>query len=344
MAEKEVTIYDIAKELHLSPSTVSRALNDNKLINKLTRERVMEYADKVGYQTNTFASNLRNQDTKTIGVIVPKLDSKFISRCLAGAEKIAASKGYSLLISQSLEDMEKEKSNAKSMFKKRVDGLIVSLSQSTDSTLHFKPFVSKGIPVVFFDRTPDSPDFSTYMIDNFEAGYKATQHLIDNGCRNLIHLTLETKSYTYAKRLNGFYKAIADAELQNKGMVIAMDVLEFESGKKAANIIFENKIQVDGIFAANDQMAIGCMSELQRLGYNVPDDIALVGFNNDPICEIISPELSSVNYPAFELGSMVTNHLIEHILGNSNINLINHNVLKSDLVVRQSSIKNIPHE
>jgi len=340
MVEKEATIYDIAKKLKLSPSTVSRALNENKLITKTTRDRVKTYAESIGYQTNTFASNLRNRATKTIGVIVPKLDSKFISIFLAGAEKAATSKDYSLLISQSLEDNEREKANTKSMFKKRVDGLIVSLAQNSESTVHFNPFFAKEIPVVFFDRTPSNQEFSTYLIDNYNAGYTATKHLIDGGCRNLIHLSIDSKSLLYEQRRMGFNKAILDSGIKNTGKIINVETLDFESGKKAAQQIINSKILVDGVFATNDQIAVGCMLELQKSGIKIPDDIAFVGFNNDPICEVISPELTSINYPAFELGTLVTTQLIEHILGNSNIKHTHQTVLKSELVIRKSSLKN----
>ena len=337
MANKEVTIYDIAKQLKLSASTVSRALNENKLINENTRNRVIAYAEGIGYQTNTFASNLRSQSTKTIGVIVPKLDSKFISSCLAGAEKVAAEKGYNLLISQTLEDFEKEKKDAKALFKKRVDGLLISLSRNSETLTHLKPFFDKGIPVLFFDRTPEGTTYSSYLIDNFEAAYKATKHLIDNGCKELTHITLKSCLSVFSQRERGFKQAIADANLSSLGQVIHLDQLNLKSGKEVAGRI--TLASTDGVFCANDQAAMGCMSELLKRGIRIPGDIAFVGFNNEPFCDLISPSLTTVNYPAFEMGTLVTNHLVEHILGNSNINLTNKTLLKSELVIRESSLK-----
>lgn len=339
MPNKEVTIYDIANELKLSASTVSRALNENKVINEKTRNRVIEYAESIGYQTNTFASNLRNQTTKTIGVIVPKLDSSFISSCLAGAEKVAAEKGYSLLISQSLEDFDKEKKDAKAMFKKRVDGLLVSLSKHSETVNHFNPFLNKGIPVLFFDRTPQDSDYSSYLIDNYEASYSATKHLIEQGCRKLTHITLKSDISIYAQRESGFKQAIADAKLTNTGQVIKLDQLNLIAGKTVAKNI--KPANTDGVFCANDQAAMGCMGELLKLGVNIPKDIAFIGFNNEPFCELITPALSSINYPAFEMGTLVTNHIIEHILGNSDINISNKTILKSELIIRESSNKKL---
>lgn len=337
MRNKEITIYDIAKELKLSASTVSRALNDNKVINKNTRKRVSEYAESIGYQTNTFASNLHKQTTKTIGVIVPTLDSKFVSSFLAGAEKVAGEKGFSLLISQSLEDFNKEKFIAKSMFKKRVDGLLISLAKSSSETSPFKPFYDRGTPVLFFDRTPSDSQLSTYTIDNYEAAYSASSHLISQGCKRMLHITLNSNLAVYNKRELGFKQAIHDAHLKVKGKTFALNDLNLNSGKEIAKKVAS--LNVDGVFFANDKAAIGCMIELQKLGIRIPEDIAMIGFNNDPVCELTTPSFSSVNYPATAMGTLVTNHIIEHILGNSNINIANQIILKSELIVRDSSKK-----
>lgn len=333
MTKKQATIYDIAEALQISASTVSRALKGNKRININTQEKVIKYATKIGYQANAFAANLRKNETKTIGVIVPRIDSKFISSCLAGAEKVASEKGYSLLISQSLESTEKEKTNALSLFNKRVDGLLVSMVQSACDTKHFNNFTNKGVPVLFFDRAPCSSDYPTVEINNFEAAKVATQHLINQGCKKLVHISLNSTSSVYFDRKKGFESAIKQAKLRAE--TIEVECLDIENGKKAAHLI--DRINTDGIFISNDQAAIGCMSELLKMGVKIPGDIAIVGFNNDPICEIVVPPLSSINYPAFEMGTFMTNQLIEHILGNADINLTQKTLLKSKLIIRESS-------
>ena len=338
MSGTEITIYDIAKALKISPSTVSRALNDSKVVNEKTRKKVIDYAEKMGYQANTFASNLRNQETKTIGVIVPKLDSNFIAKCLAGAEKVAAAKGYNLLISQSFEEKEKEIAIAKTMFKKRIDGLLVSLALDSDNAEHFKPFIDKGIPVLFFDRTPNGIDCPIYAIDNYTTSILATQHLIKQHCKNIAHLTVETSCAVYVDRQRGFNSALLNND-KVSGSIIYVDKLEFEAGIYAAEIISKQKHKPDGIFAANDQLALGCIVGLKKAGFDIPNDIAIVGFNNDLACKMTSPELTSVDYPAFDLGNIMTNHLVEHILGNSNIYQTNTTLLKTKLVIRQSSLR-----
>src|SRR5258706_16095035 len=185
--KKDVTIYDIALKLALSSATVSRALQDNPAINKNTRKRIQEAAREVGYRHNTFASSLRKQKTNTIGVIVHELNSNFITSVLAGVEKVTTEAGYDLIIAHSSESYAKEAANAKNLFHKRVDGLIASLSFDTPDTEHFRRFVDKGVPVIFFDRVEQTNDNTVVIIDNYKCGYKATQHLIEQGCKKIVH-------------------------------------------------------------------------------------------------------------------------------------------------------------
>jgi LacI family transcriptional regulator len=192
---KEITIYDIAEQLKISPATVSRGLKDHPAISKKTKRKIADVAQKMGYRTNTFASNLRQKRTNTIGVIVPRLNSSFMSDVLAGIEKVANEAGYNLIISQSLESEKKEIANAVTMFNSRVDGLLVSLAYDTKSIAHFEPFIQKNIPLIFFDRTVEHEKCPCIVIDNFKAGYDITKHLIENGCK---HISI-TKVLKWAK-------------------------------------------------------------------------------------------------------------------------------------------------
>jgi LacI family transcriptional regulator len=164
---KEITIYDIARQLNVSSATVSRALKDSPVINGNTKKRILEAAREMGYQTNTFASSLRNNRSNTIGVIVPRLNSMFMSDVIAGIEKVVNNAGYNLIISQSLESSVKEKANALTMFNNRVDGLLVSLAYDTESLEHFQPFIKKAVPLLFFDRVADLQNCPTVVIDNY---------------------------------------------------------------------------------------------------------------------------------------------------------------------------------
>src|SRR4029453_19019848 len=155
---KEVTIYDLADKLNISIATVSRALKDDPVVNKKTKKKIFELAEKMGYRSNHFARNLRNQRTETIGVIVPRLNSYFMSTVIAGIESIVNSEGYNLIISQSSESPTKEVASPKTIFNNRVDGLLVSLAYDTDDIKHFDQFFKKNIPLIFFDRVVDHPN------------------------------------------------------------------------------------------------------------------------------------------------------------------------------------------
>ncbi len=339
MKKREITIYDIAKELNLSASTVSRALNGHKAINEKTRAAVMQCAQKNGYRVNIFASNLRIRSTKTIGAIVPTLDSPFLSAILSSAEKFAAIKGYNLLIAQSFEDVEKEKANLKMMLDKRVDGLMVSVAQNSKNFSHYNILKQFKTPVVFFDRVVNTLDNTKFIIDNYLAAFNATKHLIEQGCKNLLHVSLNSDIQVYTDRDNGFKAACKQFGITNKTYFSAH--LNIESGQFVATEIAKQEIKPDGIFFANDSAAVGCILALQQNGINVPADIAIVGFNNDYYSRIIAPKLTTVNYPAAELGTMVASHLIEQINGNLSTNVTNQVVIKSELIIRQSSTRNI---
>ncbi len=196
--KKDITIYDIAKVLSLSPATVSRGLKDHPAINIRTRKRIMDTAKEMGYRSNSFASNLRMQKTHTIGIIVHELKSQFISSVLAGIEKVTTDAGYDLIIGHSSEAYRKEVANVHNLFHKRVDGLIASLAFDTTNLDHFDPFVQKGIPIVFFDRVEDFPYGTRVVIDNVKAGHEATSHLAAQGCRRIAHITADLHRNVYA--------------------------------------------------------------------------------------------------------------------------------------------------
>lgn len=333
---KETTIYDIANRLNLSASTISRALKGNELINKETRKRVLKCAEELGYRSNAFASNLRTQRTNTIGVIVPRLDSNFMSACLAGMEEVANANGYNMIISQSLESVAKEAVNANIMFNKRVDGVIASLTIEDSNVDHFQCFANKKVPVVYFDRVPQNTTNTCFIIDNFEAAYKATVHLIEQGCQRIVHLTLKSESNVYVDRIKGFKAAIAENQTCC-GEVIYLDSLNLAAGKEFGLSYGLMNNKPDAIFVANDLTAVGCIIALKEIGIKIPEEVAVVGFNNDPVATIIQPELSTVNYSGREAGMMAAKSLIDHLISVKSIEHGNKVILKAQLQIRASS-------
>ncbi|WP_153799552.1 LacI family DNA-binding transcriptional regulator [Foetidibacter luteolus] len=336
---KEITIYDIAKELSVSAATVSRALQDHRAINANTKRRVITKAEEMGYRSNQFASNLRRRKTNTLGVIVPRLNSHFVSTALAAMEKIASDAGYNIIISQSMESGAKEIMNAKTMFENRVDGLIVSLAYDTDSFEHFEKFAGKGIPVIFFDRVFDGGDIASIVIDNFRNACDITKHLAEQGCRRIMHITGNLKRNVYSERFNGYKQALAEAGLPWTNDLLLETDLSEKAGADAAEKIMAMPQKPDGIFVANDICAATCMHVLQQNGFLIPNDMAVAGFNNDPVSRIAEPNITTINYPAHQMGELAATYMINHLTGAASIHTTNKIILKSELLIRASSLR-----
>jgi LacI family transcriptional regulator len=341
LEEREVTIYDIARHLNISAATVSRGLKNNPVISKNTRKRIVEAAKTLGYQSNTFASSLRSRHTHTLGVLVPRLNSYFVSSVLASMEKAANREGYNLIIAQSLEDAEKEKVNAATMFNKRVDGLLISLSYDTQNIQHLEPFFKRKIPVVFFDRVPQHNESTSVVINNYSAAYNITKHLIDQGCSRIMHLGGNILRNVYEERLAGYRQALKDNDLPFVENLHLTSTLSEEAGTEAARYILEldPKDRPDAVFSANDTAAVFCMIALKSAGLRIPEDVAFAGFNNDPISKVIEPQLTTVDYSGDNIGSTAVTNLINHLKGLSDLHMTNIITLRSDLIIRASSLR-----
>lgn len=340
--DREVTIYDIARYLNVSAATVSRGLKDNPTISKSTRKKIAEAAKMLGYQSNTFASSLRSKHTHTLGVLVPRLNSHFMSSALAGMENAANRHGYNLIIAQSLEDVEKEKRNAATMFNKRVDGLLISLSSNTQDIKHLEPFFKRKIPVVFFDRVYAHDESTSVGINNYEAAYNMTQHLIAQGCRRIMHLGGNLLRNVYQERFNGYQKALQEHRLPCTEKLHLTSTLSEQAGTDAARYILDlaPAERPDAVFSANDTAAVYCMIALKAAGLRIPEDIAFAGFNNDPISRVIEPNLTTMDYSGDSIGNTAATYLINHLKGISNLYTTNAITLRADMVVRASSLKN----
>ena len=337
--EKEITIYDIAKKLNISPATVSRGLQDHPAISKKTKKKIFDMADELGYRSNLFARNLRQKQTKTIGVIVHELNSTFITSVLAGIEKVTTEAGYDLIIAHSSESSVKEAANARNLFHKRVDGLIASLAFDTKDLEHFKPFMEKGIPVIFFDRVEQDRNNTVVVIDNAKCGYIATQHLIEQGCKRIAHITSSLNRNVYAQRFKGYQDALYDHKIKYDEHLLIVSDLSEKAGIESANKIIKMKPLPDGIFVTNDFVAAVCMRTLKEHGVQIPEDIAIVGFNNDTIGKLIEPSLTTINYPGIDMGEIAARNLVNHLKGLSDLHQTNTIIIRSELIIRKSSLK-----
>ena len=336
--KKDVTIYDIAQLLDLSSATVSRALQNNPAINKNTKKKIQDAAKEMGYRHNNFASSLRKQKTNTIGIIVHELNSNFITSVLAGIEKISTESGYDLIIAHSSESFKKEAANVLNLFHKRVDGIMASLAFDTKGLGHFQPFFDKNIPVIFFDRVEENSDNAKVVMDNYQSGYQATNHLIEQGCKRIVIVTARLNINVYAQRFKGYKDALFDNRIAfNENLVLIKDLSE-KCGREAALQILEMKPLPDAAFITNDFSAAVCMQTLKEHGIRIPEDIAIVGFNNDAISKIIEPQLTTIDYPGIDIGEIAARNLIAHLKGQVSIKQTNTIIVKSELIVRKSSL------
>ena len=338
---KEVTIYDIARELNYSVATVSRALQNDPVVKPNTKKKIIAHAEKRGYRMNYFASSLRKSKTHTIGVLMHELNSHFMVSVLAGIEKVLSETDYDIIIAHSNESGIKEVANANNLFHKRVDGLIASLAYDTPNLGHFEQYTKKNIPVIFFDRVEENGPGVKVIINNYKAGYEATQHLIEQGCKRIIHMTGNLSRNVYSNRLKGYKAALKENNIPFKENYLVVNDLRKHDCVKAAKLIAKMKPLPDGLFVTNDISAAIVMQTFKELDIKVPDDIAVVGFNNDIVTTIVEPNLTTINYPGITMGEVAARNLIDRLNGNGNAKLKNPIIIKSELLIRASSIKKI---
>ena len=255
---------------------------------------------------------------------------------IAGMEKVANQAGYNLIISQSMESIEKEIVNVKTLYNSRVDGLLVSLAYSTDDISHFEDLLEKGVPLIFFDRVFEHPKCTNIVIDNYKAGYEVTQHLIEQGCKRIVHITASLKRNVYADRLRGYKQALTDSGIPYDDKLVFINNLSDQAGVEVSRELLKMNPRPDGLFITNDVCAVSCMQELKLAGIKIPHDIAVAGFNNDALSKVIEPNLTTINYPGYEMGEIAASTLIRRLDQQNEANL-NSIVLRHKLIVRASS-------
>ena len=337
MKKNKVTIHDISKALKIDSSTVSRALNNSNRVTQKTKEKILKKAKELGYQRNLLASNLRRNKTNTIGVIVPRISRHFFSSLIAGIEETAYDTDYNIIICQSLELLERETNIVASLAANRVAGVLMSVSMETQNYKHLDLLINGNIPLVFFDRHCNIEGHSTVLIDDFQAGFDATEHLILQGCKTIAHLSGPQNLEIYTNRYMGYKSALEKHGLNvATDLVISSELMEKDGAESIVQLVEKNK-QLDGVFSANDIAAISAMKQLKKMGIQVPKDIALVGFSNEPISALIEPSLSTIDQPGFEMGKMAANLLLKQI--NSDNTLKEESiVLNPNLIIRNSSV------
>jgi DNA-binding LacI/PurR family transcriptional regulator len=335
----QVTIKDLARHLNISVATVSRAMRDMPEIKAETREAVLKLAKEWDYQPNLLATNLVKSRTKTIGVIVPDLAYHFFASVIKGIEDEAFARGYSLLLTQTSELYERELTNVQNLSRGQVEGFIISLSQETTDYEHLHRLKRKGIPLVFFDRNADEIDVPKVMVDNVGAAYEATKHLIENGCKRIAFLAGPPNVTVSNQRQTGYENALKDSKLAIDNSMIVHGSYNLQKIIELTDQLFDLQTPPDGLVVVSDRLALGAIATLRKKNIRIPQDVAIVSFNDEPICEIVTPTLSSVSQPTFEMGKMAITLLINQIENPDSIEKPEVKLFKTELKIRESSLR-----
>lgn len=303
MKVHQTTIYDIARELNISKSTVSRALTGHPQVKAETRKAVLELAEKLDYQRNMLSINLISRKSNLIGIVVPEFETSYFPQVIIGAQAMAQKHDYNIIVSQSNEKFETEVENTKVMLASQVDGILVSITKETRSFEHLKIFQRKGIPMVMFNRVADELIVPKVVINDYEAAFGAVEHLILTGKKRIAHLAGPDSLITSRKRMQGYLDALKKHHLRvDESLIIPYD-LTLGKVKIYVRHLMEMENPPDGLFAINDPAAIEAIQTIKKMGLSIPRDIGIVGFSNDYGSDLIEPSLTTVDQPIQLIGS-----------------------------------------
>jgi len=339
MKPEKATIHDIAKKLNITASTVSRALKDHPRISVETKKAVLKVAQKLHYQPNHIAAALRNGRSNIIGIIVPTADRSFFSSVVRGIEEIANKSKYNVMICQTYDNYEKEVATVEALLNARVDGIIASHGKETVNFDHFLKVKDRGIPLIFFDRSNDELEVSHVVIDDYLGAYKATEHLIQQGCKRIAHFTNIRKISIFKERLRGYREALQNNGLEyNESMVIESN-LQLEDGRIGMEKLLKLKQIPDAIFSSSALSTMGAMQVLKERGIKIPQEVALVAFSNEVFTSFTEPTLSAVDQHSMRLGNAAAEIFLEEIAAGNKKFIPQKIVFKPELIIRESSLK-----
>ena len=340
MMKSKATLKQIAKELGVSVSTVSKALNDSPEISEPTKIRVQEYAKLKNYKPNIIGLNLKNRSTKTIGVIIPNILNQFFAKVFTGIEKVADEKGYKVITCISNESIEKEISALEMLSNGTIDGFILSISKEAQKLQqfdHFKSIINEGTPMVMFDRIADEVNCDKVIVDDYESAINATNHLIDTGCKNIALFTTIKQLSVANLRAQGFYKAFEQKGLKiNENLIVTTDNIE-EFDEKIENF-FDNNL-VDAVFALDEHTAVTAMKIGLRRGMKIPEELSVIGFADGVWSRRLTPSLSTVSQHGPEIGEVATKILIEKLESKEEVYNHRTTIIKTELRQRDSTKK-----
>jgi LacI family transcriptional regulator len=332
----EVNIKRLAEELNLSIATVSRALRDSHEVNPETKKRVLQLAAKLNYQPNPFASSLRAQKSKTIGVIIPEVDNNFFSLAIKGIEDVAQEKGYHVLVYLTHENVIKEVEITRLLQGGRVDGILMSVSSETAHIEHLLELQKKNIPIVFFDRVCEALDPPKVTTDDYESGFKATEHLVESGCKRIAFLQISNNLSIGRKRFKGYTDALEKNQLSFDESLLIVGTKNEVENYAAIKQMLTSANPPDGVFASVESLAITTYYVCKEIERKIPSHVKIISFSNLTTAALLAPSLTTITQPAYNIGKEAMTILFR-LLKKNNYPYKKHVVLSSTLIKRDST-------
>lgn len=340
MRQKRITIYDLANELGVSASYISRALNNHPSISEKVKEKVKKKAIELNYRHNSHAANLRKGSSRTIGVIVPHINQSFFSEAIAGIEEVCFENNHSLIICQSHESYKQECAAIETLIHQNVDCILISVAAETHTSGHLENIKKHNIELIQFDRCFDKLNSYKVLNDNKEVSYNVVKNLVKEGYRRIAFLGGPHHLAVFKNRKDGYLKAIKEAGLSIPYDFIVEDVLSKDKAAETAIELLKLKEPPDAFFTVSDHQSLGVLQVAASLGIKVPEQLGIFGFANEAFTEIISPALSSVDQKSKDLGKHAARIYFENILKGHTVTFKDQEeIIKSEIIIRQSSMR-----
>lgn len=335
--KKKTTIKDIANVLGITPSAVSKALNNHPRISKKTKDAVLQVAKNLNYQPNHIATALRKGKSNLVGVMVPRASSNFFSSIIEKIEEVLNDRGYNVIIAQSNESYKKECKNIEALLFTQVDGIIASMANETVKLDYYNKVKQKGVPLILFDRGENDLNVDYVGIDDYNSSHMVIDHLVEQGCKRIAHIGGYSHTRIYKNRIKGYIDALKKHNLPFESDLIYECNLRQSDGRSIMKKILELPERPDGIYAAGDYAALGALEIMKQQNIKVPEDIALVGFTNEPLTAVVSPAISSIEQHSEKIGELAAKTFLKRIDNPNEKTTLNKIILKPELIVRDSS-------
>ena len=335
--KKKTTIKDIANVLGITPSAVSKALNNHPRISDKTKTAVLQIARNLDYQPNHLASALRKGKSNLVGVIVPRTNSHFFSSVIQNIEEVLNKEGYNIIITQSNESYKKECRNIDTLLFTQVDGIIASMANETINLEYFEKVKSKGIPLILFDRGENDLNVDYIGINDYDSSHMIVEHLIEQGCKRIAHIGGYKHTRIFNNRIKGYVDAIKKHNLPLDNELLIESSLTTEDGREKMTQLLALKNKPDAVYVAGDYAALGALQVLNEQHINIPKDIALVGFGNEPFTAMVTPTISSIEQHSAEIGKQAALTFLERVKEPFVKQTLNKVILDAELIIRDSS-------